>query len=144
MGDHLPGPRLIPGEYDSRGGLRARSRRRRNAVGTQRVDVEPPLVGRTRLPLSEDGLDVVSGRRLVPAVDAGEVGTRPLATTDGVRSPQVLNLVAARAQRDHPDEPLHERRIVVAPLLVTLDGVGRATPATDVTEVAGVFVGPPT
>ena len=100
-------------------------------------------MGRTRLPLSEDGLDVVSGRRLVPAVDAGEVGTRPLATTDGVRSPQVLNLVAARAQRDHPDEPLHERRIVVAPLLVALDRVGGATTTTDLTAIASVSVAAP-
>lgn len=72
------------------------------------------------------------------------MGTRLVATTDGVRSTQVLDLVAGGTQRDHADEALDERRVVVAPLLVTLDRVGRATAATNVTEVAGVFVGAPT
>ncbi len=71
------------------------------------------------------------------------MGTRLVATTDGVRSTQVLDLVAGGTQRDHADEALDERRVVVAPLLVALDGVGGATATADLTAIAGVLVGPP-
>ena len=39
------------------------------------------------------------------------MGTRLVATTDGVRSTQVLDLVAGGTQRDHADEALDERRV---------------------------------
>jgi hypothetical protein len=75
-----------------------------------------------------------------PAVDAGQVrpGLRALALDVG--EPDVLDLMAGRAQRDHPNEHLHAGPVVVAPHLVALHRVFRAFAAADLAAVVGLPV----
>ncbi len=75
--------------------------------------------------------DVDGGLPRGPAVDLLQVGAGRLGPAELTGPPEVLDLVAGRAQADHADQALDAGRLVVGPDLMALDRVGGAVAATD-------------
>ena len=101
--------------------------------------VKRPRALRARGPLPEHSADVLLCRRWVPAVDARQPRARLLAVADARGAPQVLDTVAARAQRLQAHEQLHSAALVVEPHLVALHGVLTPAPAAHLAAPAAVL-----
>src|SRR5581483_6925263 len=99
--------------------------------------VEDPLVAATGRPLLEGRFDVHLGVGHRPAVDTGEVGEGGAAAAPHPGQAQVLDLMAAGAESDEPDQPLDEPAVVVLPDLVALNRVAPTPAATDFAPVPG-------
>lgn len=66
--------------------------------------------------------------------------TREVGSAPDPSKANVLDLMASRAQRDHPNQALDTRSLVVLPNLMALDGVPWPSSTTNLTTTARVLV----
>lgn len=70
----------------------------------------------------------------------GEMFTREIGSAPDPGKANVLDLMAGRAQRDHPNQALDTRSLVVLPNLMALNRVPRAAATTYLAAATSVLV----